>query len=370
MNEDDFKNLEAALNLKLPASYRKIMSELPTELRDWPPAPGESANRRLEDFMLDVNDIVKAQKAARKRLGRALPPHSFVFGRTGANYWMINADHSDPPVELIIEGMSLSGPENLAEHLQRIQANHKDAWSRHKRRAAAGDAATLSAEALVAIGRKMGRPAILLVDDGEQYVACWGGSGVVPPPDDAKWEHRVSIDASALPQNPHKLQGVISVYLCMEDSERFEQVGVTHDAKAKLPARPDGQKLFAQPFDCPPPLEVLLKFGPKPIQDWLAANSVDADHGINPQSFGAANKPALKAYNDVQSEHPFYGRVDCYAMLGGWSMAFLWCYGIDQQYPWHLFDQPLVVLTIADSEPWLEVYDNDGKSFTTYSRIT
>lgn len=371
MNDDDFKKLETTLNLKLPDAYRKIVRAIPPELLDWPPAPGGTENRKLEDILLDVDDLVKAQKAGKKRLRHALPPHSFVYGRSGENFWFLDASKSDPPVELIIDGMSLSGWKNLAEHLERIKANHKDAWEKHKRLSAAGDAATMSAETIVAIGRKMARPAILLVDDGDDYCAVWRGQGVAPPPDDGKWEHRVSIDASYLPQNPNKLRGVISVYMCWEDDERFEQVGVTHDPKAKLPANPDGEKLFARKFNCPPPIEALFKFGPKPIQDWLAANSIDPEHGTNPQAFGAANMPALIAYDKVmQAEHPFYGQVDCHAMLGGWSMAFLWCYGMDEPYPWHVFDLPLVVLTIADSEPWLEVYDNGGKSFTTFSRIT
>src|SRR5437588_10362597 len=98
MTEAEFKQIEEKLRLKLPAAYRKIMSAFPEDLADWPPSPGETENRRIEDFLLDVAEIVKAQKAARRRLREALPPHSFVFGRSGEDFWLIDASKSNPRV--------------------------------------------------------------------------------------------------------------------------------------------------------------------------------------------------------------------------------------------------------------------------------
>jgi hypothetical protein len=75
----------------------------------------------------------------------------------------------------------------------------------------------------------------------------------------------------------------------------------------------------------------------------------------------------FNAYEElIESQHPWFGNVDCFAMLGGWSLAFLWC---DHDYPWHVFDKALTVLTLHGSEPWIEVFD-DGQSFEGYSRIT
>jgi hypothetical protein len=34
-----------------------------------------------------------------------------------------------------------------------------------------------------------------------------------------------------------------------------------------------------------------------------------------------------------------------------------------------VFKKALIVLTIAESEPWIEVFD-DGRKFVTFSRIT
>ena len=71
----------------------------------------------------------------------------------------------------------------------------------------------------------------------------------------------------------------------------------------------------------------------------------------------------------MRRRHPFSAADGTYAMLGGWSWCFNWCYGIDEAYPWHLLELPLVVLTLEDSEPWIEVFDA-GQRFEAYSRIT
>ena len=97
-------------------------------------------------------------------------------------------------------------------------------------------------------------------------------------------------------------------------------------------------------------------------------HSVDPNQGINPAAF-PDRTPLKAAHQVIDAEHPWWGKVDCYAMLGGWSMCFMWCYGIDEEYPWDLLKGALTVLTIRDSEPWLEVFDN-GKEFVTFSRIT
>ncbi len=376
MTDAEFEQIEKELELKLPEAYRKIMRDLPEELYDWPPLPGETANRRLEDFLLDVDEVVKAHKAARRRLRRDFPEHGFVFGRSGEDYWLMDTSADDPKVHLVRSPlrMLLGGKANLAVHLERVKSKHQDAWAKERRRIEAGDAATLSPNELIDEARRLARPAVVLVGTGKEYAAVWQGTGVVPPPE-GQWEHWVSIDARFLPGNPRKMPGVLSVYLCVEDNERFEHVGVVHDPKATLPRESDGQRLFAERIECVPPIEALMKFGSKRIQDWLHANSVDPIDGYDPDRF--ADPAALRAYEDiVTAEHPFYARADgsayanadCFAMLGGWSWCFKWEYGTDEEYPWELFDRALLLLTVY-GEPWIEVFD-DGNEFVTFSRIT
>jgi hypothetical protein len=98
------------------------------------------------------------------------------------------------------------------------------------------------------------------------------------------------------------------------------------------------------------------------VKEWLQA--IDWD------GYTDYEKSPVKEYLKlVHREHPFSANDGIYAMLGGWSWCFNWCYTIDEKYPWHVHEKALVVLTVAESEPWIEVFD-DGKKFVAFSRIT
>jgi len=227
----------------------------------------------------------------------------------------------------------------------------------------------MTPEELISEARRMSRPAVLLIAKGNDYAAIWKGTGVVAPPE-GEWEHWVSIDTRFLPKNPGNRHGVVSVYLCTESSDRFHEVAARHDPEATLPTATNGQRLFAKPIECLPPTEAICKFGSKSIQDWLLANIADPNQVNDRESFDEESRGTLEAYDEVlRAEHPLHNDTDCFAMLGGWSACFTWCYGYDEIYPWHVFEKELVVLTIADSEPWIEVFD-DGSEFETFSRIT
>jgi hypothetical protein len=364
MNEANFKHLEQELGIKLPAAYRKIVSKYPDELREWPAPEDKSAGKPGEDFLLDVAEILKANKQGRKRLRKKFPPKGFIVGRAGrGNLWMIDTASSKPAVHLLFDDIILDGIDSLAELFERVKAEHKQAWDKVRKKERAGAKATLTPEDLIAEGRRLARPAVALYDEGAKYAAVWGGTGVVSA-GKGEWRHWISIDTSYLPDNPRKLKGVLSVYDCLADNEQFGKVKIVHDAKARLPKKTDGTRLFAKRFDCLPDVDALFKFGAKPIQAWIKATSWD---GSSNESYKIS---PVKEYLDVvHAEHPFMAHDGAYAMLGGWSWCFTWCYSIDEPYPWHLFKKALVVLTIAESEPWLEVFD-DGKKFVTFSRIT
>jgi hypothetical protein len=226
----------------------------------------------------------------------------------------------------------------------------------------------MTANELLAEARRMARPATLLKEAGAEYAAVWKGSGVAPPPA-GQWEHWLSFDTRFLPHNPLGLEGVISLYLCQEDSERFAQVEVVHDPAAVLPEAPDGQRLFAEPYQCPPPVEALFKFGPPHIQQWLQAHDASADD-YSARQFDPTSRQALQALEQmVDREHPFGDRMNCVAMLGGWSVGFFWCYGSEEDTPWQLLEKRLVALTIRDNEPWLEVLQDEDR-LLGFSRIT
>ncbi len=150
------------------------------------------------------------------------------------------------------------------------------------------------------------------------------------------------------------------MYLCTEEGDRFHQVAVSQDRAAKLPSKPDGERLYAHRINCLPPVEAIFRFGRKPIQTWLAANDWNAEWGYNSDFLDAG--PVEEYLSALRAEHPFFHDEEFYAMFGGWSVCF------DENWA-KLVEKPLLLLTIRDSEPWLEVYD-DGERLLGFSRIT
>lgn len=361
MTDADLAKLEKELKLKLPASYRKIVRNFPAGLRDWPPRPENVRYDRRDDFLLDVPAILKANREGRKILRKKFPPKAFVYGGDATGYWLIDTSHKNPPPLLIHDDYLIGGFQDLDEHFAAIVQGHKEALANVKKRAKAGPKATLSPEDLIAEGRKLTRPAVALYDKGSKYAAVWRGTGVASP-GPGEWRHWISIDTKFLPDNPRKLKGVVSLYDWFADDDRMGELKVVHDARATLPKMTDGTKLYAKNFDCLPDVDAVFRFGSKKIEDWLKAVS------WNPNT-GYEQSPVKEYLKLVHSVHPFMTHDGAYAMLGGWSWCFTWCYGIDEEYPWDVFQKPLVVLTLAESEPWLEVFDA-GKKFVTFSRIT
>lgn len=364
MTRNDFQRIEAELHLKLPRAYRELIGAFPEELRNWPdPMPPDVYDAR-DALLFDAAQIIKLTRGARKRLGRDFPAGGLIIGgKQGANCWMIDTTASEPPVQLVhTNDYILSGFERLAGLLSRIRDAHRQAWAKSpKSRPDQPISASLAPDDLIAEGRKLARPAVALYDAGKNYAALWRGKGVADP-GPGEWRHWVSIDASFLPDNPRRLKGVISLYDWFADDDRMGEIKVVHNAAASLPRKTDGTKLFARSFDCIPDVDAVIRFGSKRIRNWA-------------KSTGWESKPVydqspVKEYLEVvAAEHPFQNGDGAYAMLGGWSWCFNWCYGIDEKYPWNLMKKALIVLTIAESEPWIEVFD-DGRKFVTFSRIT
>jgi len=377
MTNADFKRIENELGLKLPAAYVKIMSDFPDELRNWPDAPGVN---RSEWFFTDPQQVIDVNREFRKSPGdfvkkpeqyrQQWPANLFVFGRFEKNWHAVDVTQDDPPLVEIENGKVGKAGQELSFCFTWVKYKHATDWQKYKQqpkqpkkadKPAKAAAAPLSPDELIAEGRRLARPAVALHDTGKKYAAVWRGTGVASP-GKGEWRHWISIDTSYLPDNPRKLKGVVSLYDWFADDDRWGELKVVHDAKATLPRKTDGTKLYAQKFDCLPDVEAVFQFGSKKVKDWAKATSWDANAGFN-------MSPVREYQAEVQSQHPFATNDGTYAMLGGWSWCFTWCYSIDEKYPWNLMKKALIVLTIAESEPWLEVFD-DGKKFVTFSRIT
>ncbi len=361
MTENELRIIERDLQVTLPEAYRKIILHFPEELRDWPPRGPDDPSDRRDDFCLDAAQIIAANEKARKRYRKRLPPGAFVIGGDNKDSWFIECDQPNPPVQLINKDYILGGDENLEQHLERVRQSHEEVWAKLSKRKKAGGKLQLTPDELIAAGRELARPAVALYDKGKEYAAVWRGSGVVSP-GPGEWRHWISIDKRFLPDNPRKLGGVISVYDWIGDGDRFAEVKVVHDAQATLPKKTDGIKLYAKEIRCLPDVEAVFQFGSQRVKDWAEAMSWSENPDYE-------QTPVQKYVKLVRDEHPFSTNDGAFAMLGGWSWCFNWCYSLGEEYPWHLRQKALIVLTIAESEPWIEVFD-DGQEFVALSRIT
>jgi hypothetical protein len=175
---------------------------------------------------------------------------------------------------------------------------------------------------------RLARPCVLLVvtGNGKPLAGVWRGPGVVPVPK-GLYCHWLSIDCAFLPAGFKPTVGVLSIYTNEEDCVSGL---VAHDPSARLVDT--GVPLYAQPYRSLPPPDALP--------------SLDTEE-------------YMRLW---QKNCPLYTE-QAMAVLGGWH------------FPWpdddweQLREKPLLVWTIAESEPWIEVWEvPDG--FKVMQRIT
>lgn len=185
----------------------------------------------------------------------------------------------------------------------------------------------------VAEAGRLARPSVLLKRAGraEDRAGVWGGPGLVPAPA-GPFRHWISIDCRFLPAGLGPGRGVLSVYT---DEEECVSGFAGHDPAASLEiGEGEGEALYAHPAPSFPPPDALPVPGDKAYQKhWQSRCPLFDDSG------------------------------EVVAVLGGWH--FPWPEG-----DWDdLRDQPLLVWTIEDSEPWVEVWGGPG-GFRVLQRIT
>ncbi len=182
---------------------------------------------------------------------------------------------------------------------------------------------------LVEEAERLARDCVLLKRSGpaDRLAGVWGGPGIVPAPD-GPFRHWLSIVCRFLPAGLSPRTGILSVYTNEGDCES----GVAaHDPAATLNVS-QGSALYAHAARSLPPPDALA---------------------------GGEDQAYVRLW---QSNCSLYtGEAD--AVLGGWH--FPWPDGDWEQ----LRDQPLLIWTITDSEPWVEVWGT-GEGFRVMQRIT
>lgn len=123
--------------------------------------------------------------------------------------------------------------------------------------------------------------------------------------------------------------------------------------------RKSAKPLFAIEYISLPPIDAVFMFGSKDIEGFLERNGWERSDPFN-DNFPS---PIPGEYERIwQSSNPMYARGVA-AVCGGWH--FPWPEG-----DWHdLSRSELVLWTIQDAEPWIEVFFNEGK-FSVKQRAT
>ncbi|MGL6072890.1 MAG: SMI1/KNR4 family protein [Fimbriiglobus sp.] len=368
MTDSDIQRIQETLGIQLPKVYVDLMLEFPEELKHWPAWENQAHLMFFSDvdMIIDLNMRVRNQPSQFVKFPReyrtSWPNHLFLFGQsTSESLHLINVRRRNPAVESIsLNAVRASFPD-VATLFGSFKYQHSESWKQDKIRSTQPPVvpkARITFAELMEEARTLVRPAVVLSNEGEEYVGYWRGAGVVRPPPGI-WEHWISFDPSVIPNNPQHRTGVISVYLCLEDSDRYHDVAVVHDGAVSLPHDAEGEKLYAHRIECLPPMDAVFWFGSEKVQKWLSANDWNPALGY----YNFPDREPIDAYErNFRSEHPFLHDEEFFAMLGGWSVMF------DESW-YELVEKPLMLLTIRDSEPWLEVFE-DGNELRGYSRIT
>jgi hypothetical protein len=214
----------------------------------------------------------------------------------------------------------------------------------------------VTSDQLIAEGRKLQRPCVFLRPAANGPVAAiWHET------DDDEIEatgHRcwITVDARQIPDLPSSVTGYLSVFTNEKDC-----VSGKVEIASSWPKR-GGTELYAHAASVLPPLDAVFARGSEAVGSWIRSHGWDRNERYN-DNFKDADvaREYLRAW---QEEFPPYFESDIYAVLGGWHWP-------GQDADWHdLIDEQLMVLTIRDSEPWVEAWHTRTSQFKVIQRIT
>ena len=152
------------------------------------------------------------------------------------------------------------------------------------------------------------------------------------------------------------IAGFLSVYTDEQECE-----GGRIEVHPLRPERP-GTELYATEKSVLPPIEAIFARGSAAVGEWLAANDWPRDERYNANFRDRAIVNTYK--RQWTKEYPLYRQDGTYAVLGGWH----WPCADDD---WHrMIDEQLMVLTVKDSEPWVEAWRLRSGLFKVIQRIT
>ncbi len=213
----------------------------------------------------------------------------------------------------------------------------------------------MTEEELFEEANRLTRPCVHLRADARPgaFAGWWKRAGAIPV-DERFYAHLITVACRYLPPGVGPSTGCLSLY----ERRLGGSCMARHDPWGRLPRTADGVKLYAHPKPSLPPLAALHRFGSPALKDWLAAAGWDPEWG----EMRKEPKP-VRAYLKAYRQSCPLADESIYAVLGGWNIP--WPDG-----DWEaLATRPLVLWTLADAEPWFEVF-HWGTSFKVKERVT
>jgi hypothetical protein len=214
----------------------------------------------------------------------------------------------------------------------------------------------MTSDQLIAEGRRLQRPCVFLRPKASgPMAAIWHEHN--DEEIEATGHHCwITVDAGQIPGLPPSVSGYLSIFTNEENCEDGRV-----DVASSWPQR-KGIELYAHPTSVLPPIDAVFLRGDDSVGEWLRANNWERQCRYN-RNF--KDKQVAEAYEKTfTSEYPVYIESDIYAMLGGWHLPF-------PDPDWHeLVDDHLMVMTIRDSEPWVEAWRTKAGHFKVIQRIT
>ena len=211
-------------------------------------------------------------------------------------------------------------------------------------------------EELLGCASEIARPSVCLQPGRATTPSAWWRPQTTQPPPQPGWELVLAVHPRVFAIASIELRGWVFVWAdgAMLNSEAV----VVSDGAADIR---DGQALDAIGRVDLPPIDALVRCGPQRVRDWLGLTGWDPTWGINSNFVGM---DLVNRYESAALKtHPLWSPGNCVAQIGGWP----WRWPDDDEYIPEAGE--LLVLTIAEAEPWIEVRRNAGR-VDTKCRIT
>jgi hypothetical protein len=214
----------------------------------------------------------------------------------------------------------------------------------------------MTSEQLIYEGRILERPCTFLRPQVNGPVAA-----IWHDPDEEEVETTgyhclLTINAEYIPSLSPSITGYISVFVNEEECQ-----GGRIEVTPYWPKR-SGTELYAHTASVLPPIDAVLAKGSEAVGKWLHSHDWQRTERYN-DNFKDA--PIVAQYERLwMREFPIYFESDIYAMLGGWH----WPCADDD---WHdLIEEQLLLMTLHDSEPWVEAWHTRDDQFKVIQRRT